>query len=77
MNMIQPIGPRNSTMTSQPMRGLNGQREPAGMRHGPADGLSATCSIGSRKPTIRIVHAAQTGNKSPPYTAKLRRIDYG
>ena len=32
----------NSTITSQPIRGLNGQRDPAGMRHGPAAGLSAT-----------------------------------
>lgn len=70
MNMIQPMGPRNSTITSQPMRGLNGQRDPAGMRQGPADGLSATCSRGSRKPTIMIVQAAQTGSNASPDTAE-------
>lgn len=77
MNMTQPIGPRNNTITSHPMRGLNGHREPGGMRHGPADGLSATCSSGKRKPTIRIVQAAQNGSKSSPYTAKPRRIANG
>ena len=29
MNISQPMGPRNSTMTIQPMRGLNGQVPPS------------------------------------------------
>ncbi len=66
MNMIHPIGPKNSTITSQPIFGLNGQRDPAGMRHGPADGLMATCIIGRTKPKIRTVQASQTGNMLLP-----------
>lgn len=60
MNMTQPIGPSTSTITSQPMRGLNGQRDPAGMRQGPAVGLSDTCTTGSTKPTMRTIQAVQT-----------------
>jgi hypothetical protein len=61
MNMIQPTGPRNSTITSQPMRGLKGQRDPLGMRQGPAAGLNATCSIGSTKPSNKTVQASHVG----------------
>ena len=64
MNMIQPMGPKNNTITNQPIRGLNGQRVSGGIRHGPADGLNATCAMGARKPKIKIVQASQTGTTS-------------
>ena len=67
MNMIQHIGPKNSTITSQPMRGLNGQRDPGGIRQGHAEGLNAIWVRGRIKPTRRIAQASQTGNKSAPF----------
>tara|TARA_R100000306_G_C4280830_1_gene95009 strand:- start:176 stop:424 length:249 start_codon:yes stop_codon:yes gene_type:complete len=74
MNMIHPIGPKKSTITSQPIFGLNGQRDPAGMRHGPAEGLMATCIIGRTKPKIRTVQASQTGNIFSPRIKNAVRI---
>jgi len=60
MNITQPMGPRNNMITNQPIRGLNGQRASGGIRHGPADGLNATCAMGARKPKIKTVQASQT-----------------
>lgn len=57
MNMSQPTGPRNMTITNQPIRGLNGQRDSAGMRHGPAVALNATCTNGKTKPNSNTAHA--------------------
>ncbi|WP_451989038.1 hypothetical protein [Azospirillum argentinense] len=34
-NISQPIGPKISTITTQPARGPKGQRVPGGGRHGP------------------------------------------
>lgn len=68
MNINQPMGPRNRTITSQPMRGLNGQRDPAGMRHGPACWLRATCASGSTKPISNTVHANDADKIQSPLT---------
>jgi len=46
-------------MTSQPTLGLNGHREPGGMRQGPDAGSNATWAIGNMKPIIRIVQGIQ------------------
>lgn len=45
------------TITNQPIRGLNGQRDSAGMRHGPAVALNATCTNGKTKPNSNTAHA--------------------
>lgn len=57
-NMTQPIGPNSITITNHPIRGLKGQRASAGIRQGPADGLSATCINGNKKPKINIANAS-------------------
>ena len=59
MNMTHPMGPRNIMITSHPILGLKGHRDPAGMRQGPDAGCNATCNIGKMKPTMKIIQGIQ------------------
>jgi len=57
MYSAQPIGPRKSTITTQPVRGPNGQPASGRARHGPLSEETATWSSGKAKPTRTTVQA--------------------
>jgi len=62
MNISHPIGPNNITITSHPIRGLNGHRASGGIRQGPAEGENATWAIGNKNPKIRMANAITCGS---------------
>jgi len=70
MNNSQPTGPKNSTITSHPTRGLNGQRVSLGACHGPNAGDSTTCSSGSRK--LMTINQAMTTELTGAFERLLR-----